>query len=101
MSSEPHTYKTENGDFYMVREVEMKTGKKIEKGTIKFANGDIYEGDWSQGAKNGYGKYQCANGVVFDGRWKDDARHGYIFCSKIPCKTHFCSRCQLWGLHIL
>ena len=55
--------------------------KQVESGVITFANGDKYEGDWSEGAKNGKGKYTCKNGVCYDGKWKDDQRHGSGVCA--------------------
>lgn len=48
---------------------------------FQFSNGDLYEGDWSMGAKNGKGMYRCCNGVIYDGRWKDDMRHGFGTCT--------------------
>ena len=45
-----------------------------EKKTYK--NGDVYEGDLKNGAKDGEGKMTYKNGDVYEGEWKDDERHG-------------------------
>lgn len=44
------------------------------KGTIVYANGDKYEGDWSEGAMHGSGVLTMADGVVVKGRW-DQGRY--------------------------
>ena len=38
---------------------------------MNFANGDIYEGKWKDGYKNGQGKMNFANGDIYEGKWKD------------------------------
>ena len=30
-------------------------------------SGDVYDGDWNEGRKNGKGLYRFANGDVYDG----------------------------------
>lgn len=39
-------------------------------------DGDLFEGYFINGKKNGRGKYTWANGDVYDGMWKDDKRTG-------------------------
>ena len=34
------------------------------KGCLKFANGDIYNGEWKKGIKDGWGEYTFADGSV-------------------------------------
>ena len=41
-------------------------------GVLKFANGNIYEGNWKDGKYNGHGVCKFADGRVLDGQWKDD-----------------------------
>eukprot|EP00961_Rhodomonas_salina_P052093 699210-Rhodomonas_salina.3 len=76
----PYDYVTESGEKYHVDAVSWKGSIKVETGVIRFSNGDRYDGDWAQGAKNGKGIYTCGNGVCYDGRWKDDMRHGVGTC---------------------
>jgi S1-C subfamily serine protease len=45
-------------------------------GTITFANGDIYVGEWRDNKRNGQGTYTFANGDIYVGEYKDDKRNG-------------------------
>ena len=38
-------------------------------------NGDIYEGNFVRGTKNGYGKYMWADGDIYEGCYYNDKRH--------------------------
>ena len=43
------------------------------KGTYRFKNGDVYEGDWVAGKRNGFGKLTGTDGKVkYQGEWKDN-----------------------------
>jgi hypothetical protein len=42
------------------------------KGKMVLVNGDIYEGDWKNGAKEGKGKFTWRNGNVYEGNWRND-----------------------------
>ena len=43
------------------------------KGTYRFKNGDVYEGDWAAGKRNGFGKLTGTDGKVkYQGEWKDN-----------------------------
>lgn len=42
-------------------------GKKTGKGTYKYANGDVYEGDWKDGSMNGFGVYTSHDGGKYKG----------------------------------
>jgi hypothetical protein len=44
------------------------------KGVYKFANGDMYTGNFTNGKKNGVGKYNYANGDIYEGEWKNDLK---------------------------
>ena len=49
------------------------------------ANGDIYEGQWHEGKRNGYGVLTKRNGDHFEGHWVNDKREGqgsYYFSEK-------------------
>lgn len=45
-------------------------------GTLTYSNGDRYDGDFSEGKKNGQGIMTSPNGEKYDGEWKDDRRDG-------------------------
>ena len=38
---------------------------------MKYANGDIYEGNWENNTKSGQGKMTYKNGDIYEGEWKD------------------------------
>ena len=38
--------------------------------------GEVYEGEWLDGKKEGFGKYYYNNGERYAGAWKDDMREG-------------------------
>lgn len=42
------------------------------KGTFTFPNGNKYEGEWANDAKNGYGSLYYVNGEKYEGYWKED-----------------------------
>lgn len=41
-----------------------------------YANGDLYEGQWIDGMKEGYGAFTKENGDYFEGDWHKDMKHG-------------------------
>lgn len=45
-------------------------------GTIKFENGNIYEGEFADGMFDGQGKMSYKDGTVYEGAWKNSRRHG-------------------------
>jgi hypothetical protein len=69
------TLQYSNGDIY---EGEWKNGKRDGKGTIIYGNGefkgDKYVGDWLNDIKNGEGIYYYAIGDKYYGEWKDGQR---------------------------
>ena len=40
------------------------------RGVMRYANGDVYEGEYKAGEKEGRGVYRFADGDVYDGEWK-------------------------------
>ena len=69
-------------------EGEEKYGKPHGNGTMIYANGDRYIGDWLMGEKNGKGIQKYANNDEYDeydGQWRLRAIHGYgIMILMIP-----------------
>ena len=47
------------------------------RGVMRYANGDVYEGEYKAGKKEGRGIYRCANGNVYDGEWKAGLFEGH------------------------
>ena len=45
-------------------------------GTYRWANGDMYVGDWVDGKRTGYGRYDWADGSYYVGNFKDDLLQG-------------------------
>ena len=62
-----------NGNQY---DGDMKDGKKHGQGTLTYADGGSYTGQWANDKKNGKGKNIWSNGNEYDGDWKDNRRHG-------------------------
>ena len=46
-------------------------------GSRKFANGDVYTGEYKRGKRHGQGKLLFANGDLYSGQWEDDRFHGF------------------------
>ena len=44
-------------------------GQEEGRGTMVYASGDMYEGQWRAGKKHGQGKYTFATGNVYEGGW--------------------------------
>lgn len=66
--------KFDNGDVY---EGELKDGKMNGRGVYRFAYGDVLEGEWEDGKINGHGVIKSANDDVYEGEYKDDKRNGH------------------------
>ena len=45
-------------------------------GTYRFADGDVYEGEWKAGEREGRGTARFADGNVYEGEFKADKREG-------------------------
>ena len=77
-----------------------ENGLRKGKGTMKYNNGDIYEGEWKEDKPDGEGKYffknkssykgnfreglregkgtmKYNNGDIYEGEWKEDVAEGY------------------------
>lgn len=54
-----------------------KNGKKDGAGTMRWNNGDVYEGEWREGLMSGSGKYvRARDNAVYEGLFRDHQRHG-------------------------
>ncbi len=51
---------------------EWTEGEKNGNGIYHLANGDIYEGKWSHNKRNGFGKYIWSSGDIFSGEFDND-----------------------------
>jgi hypothetical protein len=67
------TIRFPNGDLY---EGEIVADKPHGRGTCMYANKDRYEGQWSAGKRAGEGTQTYQNGDVYKGKWKNDLREG-------------------------
>ena len=44
--------------------------------TATYTNGEIYEGDFVDGIREGNGTYRYLNGNVYSGKWRENRKHG-------------------------
>ena len=45
---------------------------------MKLSNGNIYDGQWIEGIKNGRGVlFEASTKVVYDGEWKNNKKDGF------------------------
>ena len=65
----------DNGDVY-TGDVN-NDGKFHGNGTMKYADGSLYTGEWRDNKRNGKGCIKYANGNSYDGEWRDDKRNGH------------------------
>ena len=45
-------------------------------GTMKYINGDSYDGHWILSKRHGNGVYKCTNGHSYDGMFQSNQRNG-------------------------
>ncbi|MBF0187740.1 MAG: zinc-ribbon domain-containing protein [Magnetococcales bacterium] len=57
------------GDVY---QGDFTEGARHGNGTYRFKSGDVYKGGWNNNTKHGVGMVRFANGTVMRGRWVDD-----------------------------
>ena len=53
----------------------MLDGKENGYGTMRWNNGDVYDGNWRYGEKSGFGKKTSHDGDMQEGEWKNDELH--------------------------
>lgn len=57
-------------------EGEVSNGMRNGNGTYIAANGEKYTGEWLNDKRHGYGVQVWANGDTYIGEWRNDLRHG-------------------------
>ena len=68
------TIRFDNGDIY---EGEVnEDGRPCGNGIYTWPDGERYEGEWKDGERNGQGTQLLPDGRRYEGEWKDDARNG-------------------------
>lgn len=56
----------------------MKGRKPNGKGKTVFKNGDVFEGEYVKGKREGYGIYMFPDGEKYEGQWFQDQQHGKV-----------------------
>ena len=51
-------------------------GQRVGRGTARYADGTVYEGEWKAGEKEGRGTYRFASGAVYEGEYKAGKKEG-------------------------
>ena len=46
------------------------------QGEMKWANNDVYNGEWHFGKRNGSGTMKYSDGTKYTGEWKNNKKHG-------------------------
>jgi len=62
-----------NGNVY---DGEWKAGKREGRGVMRFADGEVYDGEWKAGLPEGRGVYRYADDDVYEGEFKAGTREG-------------------------
>ena len=55
---------------------EFEGGRRSGRGAYTYANGDVYTGMWKKDVREGDGVLRYSNGDVYNGQWANDARSG-------------------------
>ena len=71
---------TGNGKFTYAKgevyEGDFKDGERNGKGKFTYGRGAVYEGEFKDGERNGNGKFTYASGAVYEGEFKGDELNG-------------------------
>ena len=60
-----------------VYEGEFRANKTEGRGTLRFADGTMYAGEWKANRMEGRGTYRYADGEVYEGEWKAGQAEGH------------------------
>jgi len=52
-------------------------GKMFRRGMQRFANGDVYDGEFVEGKRHGKGKFLYAHGDMYIGEFENNQFHGF------------------------
>lgn len=56
------------------------------QGTLRWASGERYDGEWIEGEEDGLGVFTWRDGTTYDGFWQSGKKHGIGVCaSASPC----------------
>ena len=53
----------------------------LAQGTLKWATGERYDGEWANGQENGIGTFTWPDGSTFHGYWEHGKKNGAWLCS--------------------
>ena len=59
------------------------------QGTLRWASGERYDGEWVEGEEHGLGVFTWRDGTTYDGFWQFGKKHGIGVC-------HRTVRCMSW-----
>ena len=81
------------GDLYkgQFKIVTKLSGREILKnglGTIRYANGSVYEGMWKRGQRHGFGRLIHPTGDMYEGDWSNDKANGKGVFSNLEGYTY-------------
>ena len=57
-------------------EGDISNGFREGNGKATYTNGDIYEGEWKNNIRKGRGKMTYTNGDIYEGNWKNNVKEG-------------------------
>ena len=105
------TTATQAEDFFNVGLNITAEKEKHSRGEVKYANGDVYRGQWRYEQKHGRGRYTYCEGseegILYDGKWKHNVKHGegtfYFTNGDSECLSKcllMLKLCFLWELFV-
>jgi hypothetical protein len=86
---EPGTFRVlfESGDVY---EGGFVDGKREGKGQTNYRSGDVFEGDYHNDFRHGKGKYEWKDGSMQSGNWRNGLLHGEGEMFDAPSGQYYC-----------
>ncbi len=65
-----YAYKVQGQEVKVQADGGMKAGKLDGRATVRWSDGEVYEGDWQAGLREGRGKAVQPSGRIYEGDWK-------------------------------